>query len=241
LIRVLLVEDDPMVAELNRLYVNRVEGFQIVASVRSAQEAQIVLREREVDLILLDIYMAGQNGMDMLAGIRAQALDVDVIFVTAARDTRTIRWALKLGAVDYLIKPFEFERLKRALENYRETQQQMGKDQPVSQTELDACLGRRAAGTRAGSPLPKGLDRVTLERICSVLFAWPPQTPWFTAEEVATQVGISRVSVRKYCEFLCGIKVLRMEYGYGSVGRPVHRYTVRQAYLPEAWRFLQDD
>jgi CitB family two-component system response regulator MalR len=241
LIRVLLVEDDPMVAELNRLYVNRVDGFQIVASVRSAQEAQRVLQEREVDLILLDIFMAGQNGLDMLAGIRAQALDVDVIFVTAARDTKTIRRTLKLGAVDYLIKPFEFERLKQALENYRVTHQQMGKDQPVSQTELDAYLGRRPAGIRVGPPLPKGLDRITLERVCSVIFAWPQQTPWFTAEEIAGRVGISRVSVRKYCEFLCGIKTLKMEYGYGSVGRPVHRFAVQRAYLHEAWRFLQDD
>ena len=63
MIRVLLVEDDPMVAELNRLYVNRVEGFEIVASVRNAQEAQVVLGERKVDLILLDIFMAGQNGV----------------------------------------------------------------------------------------------------------------------------------------------------------------------------------
>jgi CitB family two-component system response regulator MalR len=240
LIGVLLVEDDPMVAELNRLYVNRVEGFQVVASARNAAEAQLVLKERGVELILLDIFMAGKSGVELLAEIRAQALDVDVIFVTAARDTRTISRALKLGAVDYLIKPFAFERLQQALENYRATLSRMREDQPVSQTELDSCLGRRAGAARAEPRLPKGLDRVTLERVCAVVFGRPEATPWFTCEEIAGLVGISRVSVRKYCEFLCDIKVLKLELGYGSVGRPAHRFAIQKAQVKEAWRFLLD-
>jgi CitB family two-component system response regulator MalR len=240
LIRVLLVEDDPMVAELNRLYVNRVEGFEVVASAGSAPEAHLVLQERAVDLILLDIFMAGKSGVEMLAEIRAQALDVDVIFVTAARDTRTISRALKLGAVDYLIKPFEFERLQQALESYRETLSRMREDHPVSQTELDSCLGRRAGAAHADPRLPKGLDRVTLERVCSVIFNRPEATPWFTCEDLSGLVGISRVSVRKYCEFLCSIKVLRLELGYGAVGRPVHRFAAQKAHLKEAWRYMKD-
>lgn len=240
MIRVLLVEDDPMVAELNRLYVNRVEGFETVASARSAQEAQIILEGREIDLILLDIFMAGESGVELLTRIRAQAMDVDVIFVTAARDTRTIGKAMKLGAVDYLIKPFAFERLKQALETYQETHRRMSKDHPVTQTELDLFLGRRAA-SRNDQPLPKGLDRVTLERVCKAIFEWPKATPWFTSEEISGTIGISRVSVRKYCEFLCGLKVLKMEHGYGAVGRPTHRYALQKAYLEEAWRFLKDE
>ena len=121
MIRVLLVEDDPMVAELNRMFLSRVAGFEIVASVRSATEALEALRTHPVHLLLLDIFMPGQSGLELMEEIRRQALDVDVIFVTAARDTATISKALKLGAVDYLIKPFEFERLKEALDHYRET------------------------------------------------------------------------------------------------------------------------
>ena len=90
LIRVLLVEDDPMVADLDRHYVNRVEGFETVASVRNAEEALQALQDRQVDLILLDVFMAGRTGVELLAEIRARALDVDVILVTAARDPRTI-------------------------------------------------------------------------------------------------------------------------------------------------------
>ncbi|MBP1771830.1 MAG: dcuR, partial [Holophagaceae bacterium] len=146
MIRVLLVEDDPMVAELNRMYLSRVEGFDTVASLRTAPEALDLLRERPVDLLLLDIFMPGQSGIELMGEIRKLGLDVDVIFVTAARDTATIDRALKLGAVDYLIKPFEFERLKQALELYRESRHMIRRGEALDQAELDKRLARRPAG-----------------------------------------------------------------------------------------------
>jgi CitB family two-component system response regulator MalR len=238
LIKVLLVEDDPMVAELNRAYVERVGGFEIVASVGNGPAALEFLRGHPVDLILLDIFMAGPTGIDLLAEIRQRSLDIDVILVTAARDTKTIGKALKLGAVDYLIKPFEFERLKQALDNYRETHGVMHDEHPVSQAELDKVLIRQPADSAARDQLPKGLDRHTLERLCQVILARPEKKRWFTSEELSGPIGISRVSVRKYIEFLCSIKVLRMEPVYGGTGRPVHRFTVQDAYRDEFRRFL---
>ena len=50
-------------------------------------------------------------------------------------------------------------------------------------------------------------------------------------------MGISRVR-RRYREFLCGLKILKMEPGYGSVGRPIHRFTLQRAYQDELRRFL---
>ncbi len=238
MIRVLLVEDDPMVAELNRMYLSRVPGFETVASARSAAEALELLRTQPVDLLLLDIFMPGQSGLELMEDIRRQALDVDVIFVTAARDAATIDRALKLGAVDYLIKPFEFERLKQAFERYGETRRLIRDGQVLDQTELDKRLARRPTEGRVAEGLPKGLDRNTLDKVLLAIAAWPDNPPWFTSEEIGQQVGISRVSVRKYFEFLCTLKVLRMEPGYGTGGRPVHRFLVQKSYLREAKRFL---
>ncbi|WP_257307005.1 response regulator [Geothrix campi] len=238
MIRVLLVEDDPMVAELNRMYLSRVPGFETVASARSASEALELLQSHTVDLLLLDIFMPGQSGIELMEGIRRRALDVDVIFVTAARDAVTIDRALKLGAVDYLIKPFEFERLKQALDRYGETRRMIRDGQTLDQAELDRRLARRTPEGRKAEGLPKGLDRNTLDKVLQAISAWPETTPWFTSEEVGQQVGISRVSVRKYFEFLCTLKVLRMEPGYGTGGRPVHRFLLQKAYLREAKRFL---
>lgn len=238
MIRVLLVEDDPMVAELNRMYLSRVVGFELVASVRGASEALALLQSRPVDLLLLDIFMPGQSGIELMAEIRRQALEVDVIFVTAARDTATLDRALKLGAMDYLIKPFEFERLKQALEHYRETRHMIRRGEALDQAELDRRLARRPTEGRKAEGLPKGLDRNTLDKVLQAITAWPEATPWFTSEAIGQQVGLSRVSVRKYCEFLCELKVLRMEPGYGTGGRPVHRFLLQKGYLREVQRYL---
>jgi CitB family two-component system response regulator MalR len=237
-IRVLLVEDDPMVAELNRIYVGRVEGFEVAATAGNGQEALELLRRRPVDLVLLDVFMVGPTGLELLAQIRALDLDVDVILVTAARDTRTIGRALKLGAVDYLIKPFEFERLQQALETYREAHRLMQAEGALSQSDLDRSLGRPRSGPAPADPLPKGLDRATLATVARAITDREAADRWFTSEEVAQAIGLSRVSVRKYVEFLCGLKVLRMEPGYGTVGRPVHRFRLQPAHLGELQRYL---
>ena len=210
----------------------------MVASTRSAAEGLAALRTHPVDLLLLDIFMAGRTGMDLMAEIRGLSLDVDVIFVTAARDAKTIGKALKLGAVDYLIKPFEFERLQQALEGYRGTHQMVRAEKALSQTELDAALSRRPREAPGESGLPKGLDRATLGRVCQAILDLPDDAPWFTSEELSAPVGISRVSVRKYLEHLCGLKVLKMEPGYGGMGRPVHRYRLQKARRDDLLRFL---
>ena len=157
MIRVLLVEDDPMVAELNRIYLGRVADFETVASVRSAPEALHLLQSQKVDLLLLDIFMPGQSGLDLMSELRRMEVDVDVIFVTAARDTATIDRALKLGAVDYLIKPFEFERLEQALERYRQTHHMIHDGQVLDQEELDRRLAPKPAEERKPEGLPNCL------------------------------------------------------------------------------------
>jgi CitB family two-component system response regulator MalR len=238
MIRVVLVDDEPMVAELNRIYVERVPDFKVVATARSAAEGLQALQSQAVDLLLLDIFMAGQSGMDLMAEIRRLSLDVDVIFVTAARDAKTIGKALKLGAVDYLIKPFEFERLEQALEGYRATHRLVQTGHSLSQKELDAALSRKSRELPGETDLPKGLDRATLGRVSQAILALPADATWFRSEELAGQVGISRVSVRKYLEFLCGRKVLRMEPSYGGMGRPVHQFCLQKSQLEELRRFL---
>ena len=227
-----------MVAEVKRMCRGGGPGCETVASAGNAAEALGLLRSHTVDLLLLDSFMPGANGIELMGTIRRQAVDVDVIFVTAARDAATIDRALKLGAVDYLIKPFEFERLKQALENYRETRHMIRRGEALDQAELDRRLARRSPEGRKAEGLPKGLDRNTLDKVLQTITAWRGESPWFTSEEIGQQVGISRVSVRKYFEFLCALKTLRMEPGYGTGGRPVHRFQLQKAYLREAERYL---
>src|SRR3954453_13487931 len=115
MIKVLIVEDDPMVAEFNKRYLKEMKGFCLSGIVYNVKDAREFLEKEQVNLVLLDVYMPGTNGLELLHFIREQKVDVDVILITAAADTEKIHTALRLGAVDYLIKPFEFQRFNQAL------------------------------------------------------------------------------------------------------------------------------
>lgn len=220
MIRVLIVEDDPMVAEFNRRYLTQIKGFVLTAMVRSAAEALLVLEKQEVDLILLDIFMPQMTGLDFLSQIRTVDTNVDVIIVSAACDSYSIQKALRCGAVDYLIKPFEFERFNAALSAYRDRAMFMRECNSIQQTELDQKVLLKDQSLL--NELPKGLGRNTLKMIWEYIQAGADNA--FTTEELAKRVGISRVSMRKYLTFLTQLDILRMEVTFGSVGRPVYTY-----------------
>lgn len=216
----MIVEDDPMVAEFNKRYLELVEGFHLHAVASSANEAFQVLDKMDIDLILLDIFMPGMNGLDFLTKIRQVGKGVDVIVITAACDNHNIKKALRFGAVDYIIKPFEFERLNSALVAYKGLVDLMEEQEVLNQLELDQCVLYKEQP--ASAKLPKGVDRNTLNVIWRKIQDLK-QSP-FSTEEIANQIGVSRVSMRKYLEFLRQIGSLKLELIYGTVGRPIYKY-----------------
>ena len=117
MINVLVVEDDPMVAQLHEHYLSQIKGFQLCDIAGNGDTALKLLRQNKYDLIILDVFMPTMDGLQLLAKIRENGYDVDVIIVSAANDKDKIKLALRLGAVDYIIKPFEFERFNLALNN----------------------------------------------------------------------------------------------------------------------------
>lgn len=217
MISVLIVEDDPTVAELNRRYLAHVEGFLLHSIANDCTQALKILETDAIDLVLVDIFMPGMNGLEMLKKIREAGHGVDVIMVTAARDTASVKKALRLGAVDYLIKPFEFERLNMALQQYKARKEAIDGCDTVCQRDIDTQLLERQ--TRCG--LPKGLEKHTLQIVKTAIEKIGAP---FTIEELVKEIGISRVTVRKYLDYLETSGMLSVELMYGSVGRPVNRY-----------------
>ncbi|MGP4075875.1 response regulator [Halobacillus sp. K22] len=228
MIQVLIVEDDPMVADLNKKYVEQVEGFQLAASASDVEEACKCLEEAQVDLILLDVYMPGRNGLQLLKELREKDEQVDVILITAASEREQIQQSLRLGAVDYLIKPFEFERLQEALAKYKENHYVLQDKQKVSQNELDQILSKQEERQdNRRIQVPKGLTQTTLEHIISVIRKKGDAA--FSTDEIANETEISRVSVRKYLKFLKEIDFLDETLIYG-VGRPVYQYQMKHTH-----------
>ncbi|TXC92929.1 response regulator [Metabacillus litoralis] len=221
MINVLIVEDDPMVAEFNKRYLSKIEGFSLVQIANTVGEAITVMQSDSIDLILLDVYMPGQNGLELLSSIREKELSIDVILITAASDVDKIQSALRLGVIDYLIKPFEFERFKQALLRYKEKFDLFHKNDTLNQQMLDNQLLKPQYSTlKEDRSLPKGLTLSTL----NVIVDTSKKLISFSTDDVAEYTNISRVSVRKYLLFLSEIGFLRETLMYG-IGRPVYHYT----------------
>ncbi|AOY77771.1 response regulator [Clostridium formicaceticum] len=224
MIRVLIVEDDPMVSQLNKKYVERVKGFKVVYMAENGQEALNFLKNHSVDLVILDVFMPKLDGISFLKEVRKRSLKIDVILVTAAKEAESIDEVLKLGAIDYLIKPFEYQRLKSTLDNYIERYQLLKHKNTIFQEDIDKIMKQSADVLE--KDFQKGIHKKTLERIRK--FMKSHEAEYLTSEEVAEKMKVSRVTVRRYLEYLVSLEELVLEIEYGAIGRPRHLYKWRE-------------
>ena len=217
--RVIIVEDDPMVSLLDRTYIERDARFQVVQTFQDGRAALSWLAQNPADLAVLDVYMPLFTGLELLRAIRTRRLPIDAIMVTAANDPPTVDALLKMGAVDYLVKPFTVERFQQALDSFCRHREAVSGD-TVEQQALD-----RLFSPGSSSPVrqpPKGLQRDTLERVLLCLRAAPPQG--LPSEAISRQTGLSVVTVRRYVNYLVeqGDAVSAVNYDTG--GRPCRLY-----------------
>ncbi|GLW06143.1 transcriptional regulatory protein [Microtetraspora sp. NBRC 13810] len=219
MIRVLVVDDDFMVAKIHAGYVARISGFSVAATAHTGQSAIAAVAEHRPDLVLLDIYLPDMSGLEVLKALRGAAHPVDVLVITAAREVSTVRAAMRGGAVNYLIKPFPASALTERLEQYADTRRQLTMIGPeAGQDEVDRLFG----GARTGAPaLPKGLSATTCTLVADTLRETGTD---LSAAETAALTGLSRVSARRYLEFLCVSGRAELRPRYGTAGRPEHRY-----------------
>ncbi|MFS0655592.1 response regulator [Bacillus sp. 179-C3.3 HS] len=228
MINVLIVEDDPMVGELNKRYLSQIDGFELKGIAPSFQQALDLLKNEVIHLVLLDIYMPGQNGLALLSEIRQNNHLVDVIVISAANEMDVVQQTMRHGAIDYLIKPFEFERFQSALIEYKRKHTLYQSRNNISQSDLDAKLFHKKAETEKVL-LPKGLTKSTLKLIWTSIRSFEQQV--FTTEDLANHTEISQVSIRKYLKFLEDIEVVDVEMAYGTIGRPVFQYKLNTSQM----------
>ncbi|MGW3468800.1 response regulator [Saccharopolyspora sp. NPDC000995] len=228
MIKVLVVDDDFMVAKIHSGYVARVDGFEVVGVVNTGAEAIRAVDELRPELVLLDIYLPDMDGLSVLRQLRASterpSPDPDVIMITAARDLDTVRGAIRGGALHYLIKPFSYEALRDQLENFRSLHQKLSelpRDSPAAQQDIDQLFGTRSRPT---APPPKGLATETAEIVERILRETTAGGDDVSATECADAAGVSRVSARKYLEHFVTSGRAEVRLRYGGTGRPERRY-----------------
>lgn len=226
MLKTVIVEDDRMVAAINAQFAEKTPGVQVVATFHNGRDALAFLEQTSVDLLLLDLYMPEMSGVELLTELRRKGCNADAIFITAANDAPHIQDALRLGAVDYLIKPFRYERFEEALDKVVVRRKVIESGLEFTQADIDEMIrARRPNPESRTAELEKGIQRQTLDHIRADLRK--NASTYRTAEQIASDAGLSKVTVRRYLNYLIGMNEAESQVDYSTGGRPRVEYRSR--------------
>jgi response regulator of citrate/malate metabolism len=218
MIDVLVVDDDFRVAQVHAGFVELVPGFRVAGRARTAADARA--KAAGADLVLLDVYLPDESGLDLLPHLAA-----DVIMATAATDPESVRTAFARGALHYLIKPFTAAELATRLRAYTRYRECLAARTELTQADVDGAV-RALHDVPRDAPRPvKGQSPVTSRLVADALRrAGEPRS----AAEVSEEVGISRATAQRYLASLAQSGRVLVSLRYGSTGRPEHEYAWRE-------------
>ncbi len=230
MIRVLVVEDEPLIAEAHQVYLERVGGYEVVAVVGTAREAvrQVtgaIAAGHPIDLVLLDIGLPDHSGIQLASTLSGVSPTPDIIAITSERDLAVVRSAVAHGVLIYLLKPFTFGAFRDKLERYQRYRDALdGGGDAVSQRDVDQAMAElRAVETRGATA--KGVAPETTDEIARLV---RDADAGLSATEVASTLGVSRVTAWRYLERLADDNVVTRTSDYGRAGRPQVRYRWRR-------------
>lgn len=219
-IKVLIVEDDPMVVDISKEFIKEASDFQVIGVAKNGAEAVIMTQKLKPEIILLDNCLPDFNGVKVIEKIRDFNKKVDFIMITAVKEVPVVQECFRLGIRDYLIKPFLKQRLLQALQNYKcffDT---------ISQTEVSqADLDRLGVSAQNNDDChQKGFSQLTENKIIEIL---KERKTGVTSDDIATTVGISTVSARRYLKLLQDKNLISYDLIYGKQGRPTYIYSIK--------------
>lgn len=215
--RFLIVDDDPMVRNINAEFLKKIDPSFAVFQAENIDEAKDCIQNHHIGFLLLDVYLGDESGPDLLKWIREEGLDIEVVLITADNSSQTVEAVFRLGAVDYLIKPYEYNRFKQAIVNVI-GRREIKHNTHVSQKKLDDIINPHII--KEVTP-EKGVNQATYELVENVV---KNSKEPLTAQEIASQVHLARVTVRRYLEYMLDEALLTETYNYGRVGRPQKAY-----------------
>ena len=221
MISTLIVEDDYHVANIHSAYIRKIRGFTVAGHASSAANARAEIRRLAPALVLLDLYLPDGHGLDLVRETLAKKEHhrPDFLVITAARDMTSVRAAMQLGAVHYLVKPFSFTQLEERLNAYRDMRGRLERIDEAEQHDVDTLYGL----LRGPAPQPEGKSGPTMTSIRELLQASPHDV---SAADIAEQVGISRPTAQRYLAELARQGNIELRLHYGATGRPEHRYRI---------------
>jgi DNA-binding NtrC family response regulator len=160
---VLVVDDDPAVTELCRQALDK--AGHAVLTVKSAKDALAALGEHEIDVVLSDVRMPGMDGVDLLRTISLDNSGQDVVLMTGFASIPSAVEAIRLGAYDYLVKPFESGQLEATLQRLCELRALRAENLALRfQLDSERGTGGMVGGSPAMLAVFKGISRIAGKR-----------------------------------------------------------------------------
>lgn len=222
--KIIIVEDDFHIAAIHKQYVESIAAFEVMYTAKTGSDILHYLAQSEElpQLILLDMYIPDVVGTELVENIKRHYPLIAIIMITAAKDVATIKKCKALGVFDYLLKPLDFARLQKSLQQYDEMMRLYTEQDYLGQKQIDA-LFTIAPTTKEQRPIhyPKGIDANTLQHVHTYL---QDTKQGITALTLAKELGISRSTARRYLEYLVQERQVETQQQYGEVGRPERRY-----------------
>lgn len=214
--RVLIVDDDFRVGQLHADMVNEIPGFQALDPVQDPRTVPQLVASLQPDLVLLDLYLPHVSGVELL-----RELHVDAIMISAATEPKNVAAALQAGALAFIIKPFGAKTLAAKLKGWARYRRQLAAATDFDQQGVDR-LYRTVQGaedtvaTTSTAPTEQ-----------AVLACVRQSREPMNVAEVAEAVGVARATAQRYLAALVANESLELQLGYGTRGRPEHRYFAR--------------
>ena len=229
-IRVLVVEDEPVASAAHAAYVGRMAGFTLAGTAPDGQSALRLLTElsasgEPVELVLLDMNLPDLHGLDIARRMRSAGILADIIAITAVREVAIVRSAVAIGVVQYLIKPFTYATFADKLHQLPALP--AAADGAGVRGAADRCVPERGGpGVRepAGAVGTAPAERPVRFHARSVKEYLKQQSAPVSATEVMTALGMSRVTARRYLEYLADAGTVTRAPRYGTPGRPENEY-----------------
>jgi two-component system response regulator DcuR len=217
---VLIIEDDLRASYTLESTINQHPDFHVVSVCESCSEAKLQFRLYAPDLVFVDITLPDGNGLDLIKYWRNQGSKNHFVMTTAVRETKTIENAVRLGVMDYLVKPIRMARIIQALNDYQAYRHTLVNNKPVDQEKIDLLL--RKSNQTELRQTPKGIDSRTLSNLKNYLLSAQPKQ--FSSEDIGEQMNFSRITARRYLEYLESEGILCLDLDYNTGGRPRRLY-----------------
>lgn len=224
---VLIVEDDFRIANIHEGYLKKIRSIQNIYKVTLAKEASPIVGKYDIDLVLVDIYIPDQMGIDLIKDLKKEYPYLNFIIITASKSSKLLEESLRIGVFYYLIKPVTLHKFEEVIQTFEEGRTLMHENELVSQSLVDAIFKRnmRTVDQNATTDLPKGINQITLNNIKKIM---KESMNGLTVEDVSQVLGSSRTTARRYLEYLVAKNEVQADIEYGIVGRPQRKYVYVQ-------------